>query len=64
MVSDYHQYTFNLSLANSQGSRGPQWYKLYSFKSAYGLKDLNYDSLSNLHGRLKNDIQLAKQYVQ
>ncbi|XP_044758085.1 sphingomyelin phosphodiesterase-like [Coccinella septempunctata] len=64
MVSDYHQYTFNLSLANSQGSKGPEWYKLYSFKSAYGLKDLDYDSLSDLHERLQSNPQLAKQYVQ
>lgn len=64
MVSDYHQYTFNLSLANSAGSRGPDWYKLYSFKTAYGLKDLNYQSLSDLHERLQTDSQLAHQYVQ
>ncbi|KAL3276752.1 hypothetical protein HHI36_012122 [Cryptolaemus montrouzieri] len=61
MVSDYHQYTFNLSLANE--NRNPNWYKLYSFKSAYKLNNLDYDSLLELDKRLSTEPELAEQYI-
>ncbi|RZC34304.1 sphingomyelin phosphodiesterase-like [Asbolus verrucosus] len=39
---DYQEWTFNLTLANSQPStQSPEWYKLYSFVEAYGVQDLS-----------------------
>ncbi|RZC34305.1 sphingomyelin phosphodiesterase, partial [Asbolus verrucosus] len=38
---DYEEWTFNLTLANSQPvSETPSWYKLYSFIEAYGANNL------------------------
>lgn len=38
---DFDEYTFNLTAANSAGSGvAPSWYKLYSFKEAWGVGDM------------------------
>ncbi|KAK9884420.1 hypothetical protein WA026_007267 [Henosepilachna vigintioctopunctata] len=64
MVLDFHQYTFNLSLANTGNQHQPEWYQLYSFKKAYNLDNLSYDNLNKFYENLMSDRKLAEQYVQ
>ncbi|CAG9764587.1 unnamed protein product [Ceutorhynchus assimilis] len=51
-VTDYSQYTFNLTQANSNAKSYPEWYKLYSFKETYGLPDLTHKSLEKLYWQM------------
>lgn len=54
-VTDYSEYTFNLTEANSNAESSPNWYKLYSFKDAYGLPDLTPKSLGNLYTQMASN---------
>lgn len=63
-VADYDQYTFKLDEANKNKSKSPNWYKLYSFKEAYGLPNLDYKNLQVFNEKLLNDSKLAKQYYE
>jgi hypothetical protein len=61
-VLDYDHYTYNLTKANQNKDKDPEWYKLYSFKDAYGLKNTTYDSLTDLIGRMSRNRTLMQQY--
>jgi sphingomyelin phosphodiesterase len=61
-VLDYDHYTYNLTKANQNKDKDPEWYKLYSFKDAYGLKNTTYDSLTDLIGRMARNRTLMQQY--
>ncbi|XP_066150023.1 sphingomyelin phosphodiesterase 1-like [Euwallacea fornicatus] len=64
-VTDYSEYTFNLTDANLDSETSPNWYQLYSFKDAYELPDLTFKSLSNLYAQMNSndsDNSLVKKY--
>ncbi|XP_066246927.1 sphingomyelin phosphodiesterase-like [Euwallacea similis] len=64
-VTDYSEYTFNLTDANLDSKTSPNWYQLYSFKDAYGLPDLTFKSLGNLYKQMTSndsDNSLVKKY--
>ncbi|XP_044261937.1 sphingomyelin phosphodiesterase-like [Tribolium madens] len=61
-VLDYDQYTFNLTKANQDKNKSPEWFKLYSFKDAYGLKNTSYDSLADMLNRMSKNHTLMQQY--
>ncbi|KAH1020512.1 hypothetical protein HUJ04_010157 [Dendroctonus ponderosae] len=54
-VTDYSEYTFNLTEANFNAESSPNWYKLYWFKNAYGLPDLTPKSLGNLYTQMASN---------
>ncbi|RZC42784.1 sphingomyelin phosphodiesterase-like [Asbolus verrucosus] len=61
-VLDYDHYTYNLTQANLNPAQSPEWYKLYSFKEAYGLRDTTYDSLEDLVKRMSQNHTLVQDY--
>ncbi|XP_022919311.2 sphingomyelin phosphodiesterase-like [Onthophagus taurus] len=63
-VIDYQEYIYNLTEANRNPNSPPNWFKLYSFKEAYGLKSTNLSDLYDLTLRMKKDPEklLLKQY--
>nr|CAI5864111.1 unnamed protein product [Callosobruchus analis] len=61
-ILDIHTYTMNLTLANQNGDKSPEWYRLYSMKEDYHLKSF---SPKELHGFVKGMLQnetLANMY--
>ncbi|KRT80707.1 Calcineurin-like phosphoesterase [Oryctes borbonicus] len=63
-ITDYEEWIFNLTEANLDKNTPPNWYKLYSFKEAYGLSSTRNEDLFELIQRMKNDPnkELMKQY--
>ncbi|GJQ73032.1 hypothetical protein Trydic_g1666 [Trypoxylus dichotomus] len=63
-VTDYEEWIFNLTEANQNSNTPPNWYKLYSFKHAYGLNSTRNEDLFDWIQRMKNDPnkELMKQY--
>lgn len=48
MVENIHVWTFNLTEANLHTNKPPKWFKLYSFKEAYGLSSMSYKNMGQL----------------
>lgn len=63
-VLDYEQWTFNLTAANLNPKKSPDWYKIYSLKEAYGLPDLSGESLANLVKKMEKDQSLVQKYYE
>ncbi|XP_030749655.1 sphingomyelin phosphodiesterase-like isoform X2 [Sitophilus oryzae] len=64
-VTNYDHYIYNLTKANENSNVPPQWFKLYSFKDAYGLEDLSLKSLKSLFINMNtnnSDNALAEKY--
>lgn len=61
-VLDYDEFTYNLTEANLTPNKPPRWYKLYSFKEAYGLESMNYEQLGNLIKRMTADASIMQKY--
>ncbi|KAI4459677.1 sphingomyelin phosphodiesterase [Holotrichia oblita] len=63
-IKDFDEWIFNLTDANLDKNTPPKWYKLYSFKEAYGLNTTKNEDLFNWIKRMKNDPkkELMKQY--
>ncbi|EEZ97241.2 Sphingomyelin phosphodiesterase-like Protein [Tribolium castaneum] len=61
-VLDYDHYTFNLTKANQDRNKTPDWFKLYSFKEAYGLKNTSYASLADMLDRMAKNHTMMQQY--
>ncbi|KYB28199.1 Sphingomyelin phosphodiesterase-like Protein [Tribolium castaneum] len=60
---DYDEWTFNLTLANSQdSSKSPEWYKLYSFVEAYGVDNLLPSEVDKLLNKMTQDHSLLDDY--
>ncbi|CAG9854053.1 unnamed protein product [Phyllotreta striolata] len=59
---DFEEWTFNLTLANLNRDKKPQWYKLYSFKDAYGVNSLDATEISKLVYKMTKNHQLIDQY--
>lgn len=61
-VLDYDMWTFNLTDANLTPHQVPTWYKLYSFKSAYGVDSLKPNDMAKLARDIAENRSLAEQY--
>ncbi|KAJ8949027.1 hypothetical protein NQ318_005201 [Aromia moschata] len=61
MVANYDQYIYNLTKANEKKT-APEWYKLYSFKEAYGLTDLGLQRFGDLLKKMSDSQDLLWQY--
>ncbi|KAF2894532.1 hypothetical protein ILUMI_11660 [Ignelater luminosus] len=61
-VLDYEQWTYNLTEANLDSKKDPNWYKLYSFKDAYGLEKLEPSDFHDLLQRMSTDVSLIEKY--
>ncbi|CAH1104931.1 unnamed protein product, partial [Psylliodes chrysocephalus] len=59
---DFEEWTYNLTLANLNGDKNPEWYKLYSFKEAYGVKTLEPEEMSKLVFQMTKKHELIDQY--
>ncbi|GLV41289.1 uncharacterized protein CBL_04813 [Carabus blaptoides fortunei] len=55
-VTDFHAWTFNLTEANQNyPDLEPVWYKLYSFKEAYGLESMSLHELGKFLRNMPKD---------
>ncbi|KAJ3657707.1 hypothetical protein Zmor_009492 [Zophobas morio] len=62
-LNDYEEWTFNLTLANSQPStQSPEWYKLYSFVEAYGVESLDAVEVDKVLLKMAEDHSLLDDY--
>lgn len=61
-VTDYDEWSYNLTEANLTPDVPPKWFKLYSFKEAYGVDDLSPNSLNELAERFARNKSLLDQY--
>ncbi|KAF2878765.1 hypothetical protein ILUMI_27406 [Ignelater luminosus] len=61
-VLDYDMWIFNLTDANLTPNQVPTWYKLYSFKSAYGVDSLKPNAMAKLARDIAGNRSLAEQY--
>ncbi|XP_060531078.1 sphingomyelin phosphodiesterase-like [Cylas formicarius] len=59
---DAEEWTFNLTKANLNPEASPEWYKLYSFKDAFGVDNLGPDEIGNLLVRMTKDHSLINNY--
>lgn len=59
---DTHEYTFNLTEANSDPENTPNWYKLYSFRDSYQVNSLAPADLGGLVGKMVVDHSLLDAY--
>ncbi|XP_019881238.2 sphingomyelin phosphodiesterase [Aethina tumida] len=61
-VLDYDEYTYNLTEANLSRNTEPRWFKLYSFKQAYGLNSMDYNSMNTFVDILRRNMASLKEY--
>uniref|UniRef100_V5GSZ1 Sphingomyelin phosphodiesterase n=1 Tax=Anoplophora glabripennis TaxID=217634 RepID=V5GSZ1_ANOGL len=61
-VLDFEEWTFNLTLANLNPTRDVDWYKLYSFKEAYGVGSMEPSEVDKLLTRMAEDHSLIQKY--
>lgn len=59
---DFEEWTFNLTLANLDSTKDVGWYKLYSFKDAFGVDSLEPSEVDNLLTRMTKDHSLIQKY--
>ncbi|XP_015834710.2 sphingomyelin phosphodiesterase isoform X1 [Tribolium castaneum] len=59
---DYEEWTFNLTLANSQPSAPLEWYKLYRFTEAYGVDNLSPTEVDKLLYKMAENHALLDDY--
>ncbi|KAK4883571.1 hypothetical protein RN001_006890 [Aquatica leii] len=60
-VLDYDTWTYDLPEANKNNSK-PNWFKLYSFKDAYEMDNLDGDSFHKLLKKMANNPSLLEKY--
>ncbi|XP_049773538.1 sphingomyelin phosphodiesterase-like isoform X5 [Schistocerca cancellata] len=61
-VVDYTSWMFNLTEANLEPNTEPNWYKLYSFREAYGVDSMNLTELDKLVHRMAETPEIIQQY--
>ncbi|XP_075210173.1 sphingomyelin phosphodiesterase-like [Lycorma delicatula] len=61
-IKDYETYVYNLTEANQNGENSPKWYKLYSFKEAYGVESLHPESVKLLAYNMAKNKTLLEAY--
>lgn len=59
---DFEEWYYNLTEANQNPNQPPNWQRLYRFKEAYGMEDMEPQSFHNLLQRMTNNPTLADQY--
>ncbi|XP_043498948.1 sphingomyelin phosphodiesterase-like [Polistes fuscatus] len=61
-VKDFDNWMYDITQANEDPTKFPQWYKSYSFKNEYNLKDLSLNSLNNWLIDMRNNQDLLDRY--
>lgn len=62
-IIDIDQWTFNLTQANQEQDTGsPDWYKIYSFRDAFGVSTLYPNDINNLLIRMAKNHSLLQEY--
>ncbi|KAF2894533.1 hypothetical protein ILUMI_11661 [Ignelater luminosus] len=61
-ILDFTEWIFQIPVANLFPQRSPRWYKLYSFKKAYGLQSLELEEINKLVNRMTWDNHVCQQY--
>lgn len=61
-ILDSETWIYNLTEANLKGNATPKWFKLYSFKEAYGVESLSPTSLDRLVQNMATNRSLLEQY--
>ncbi|XP_018570398.1 sphingomyelin phosphodiesterase-like [Anoplophora glabripennis] len=61
-VLDFEEWTFNLTQANLDPTKDVEWYKLYSFKEAYGVDSLEPSAVDDLLVKMTKDHSLIQKY--
>ncbi|XP_060525780.1 sphingomyelin phosphodiesterase-like [Cylas formicarius] len=62
VVDDFEEWTFNLTDANTHPDTPPAWFKLYSFKEAYGVERLAPVALNDLLHLMARNHSLLTDY--
>jgi len=63
-VNDYESWIYNLTDANRDSTKNPQWFKQYSFKENFKIPDLMPSSLDKLLLSMTTVRSVARQYFQ
>ncbi|KAK9693931.1 Calcineurin-like phosphoesterase [Popillia japonica] len=63
-VVDYEVWTYNITSANLTPDQAPSWYKLYSFKEAYGLSGAAPEDVRELASNMAADRSVAEKYFE
>ncbi|KAJ8922711.1 hypothetical protein NQ315_007746 [Exocentrus adspersus] len=61
-VLDLEEWTFNLTSANLEPTKDVGWYKLYSFKDAFGVDSLQAEDVTGLITKMTKDHSLIQKY--
>ncbi|XP_063702884.1 sphingomyelin phosphodiesterase-like [Culicoides brevitarsis] len=61
-VLDYESWSYNLTKANENIEKGPEWFKLYSFKDQFNLENTNLTSLNDLVHQFAADRKLLSKF--
>ncbi|XP_074026344.1 sphingomyelin phosphodiesterase 1-like [Leptinotarsa decemlineata] len=61
-VVDIDEWTFNVTLANQYPDKEPEWYKIYSFKDAWGVESLDAVEIDRLVQNMTKKHELIDQY--
>lgn len=59
---DYDVWTYNITAANLEPDVRPNWFKLYSFKDAYGLSGAAPNDVRELAQNMASDRSVIEQY--
>ncbi|XP_068081271.1 sphingomyelin phosphodiesterase [Anabrus simplex] len=61
-VLDLETWTYNLTQANENPDQKPTWFKLYSFREAYGVKSMTPTALDELVHQMAANHEILQQY--
>ncbi|KAF5270328.1 hypothetical protein FQR65_LT05516 [Abscondita terminalis] len=61
-ILDYDQWTYNLSIANENPNKKPNWFKLYSFEDTYKFQANDLPSYRILLENMTNNLNLVEEY--
>lgn len=62
-VLDFEEWTFNLTLANSQPKEPLKWFKIYSFKDHYNLSSLSPKSIDDLVINMAKNKEMLRDFI-
>ncbi|XP_039300772.1 sphingomyelin phosphodiesterase-like [Nilaparvata lugens] len=61
-LQDYETFIYNVTEANLTPDSSPRWYRLYSFKEAYGVSSMRPEDIRDLVYRMASNDTLMKEY--
>ncbi|RZF49097.1 hypothetical protein LSTR_LSTR008383 [Laodelphax striatellus] len=61
-LQDYETFIYNVTEANLNEDSSPKWYRLYSFKEAYGVNSMRPEDVRDLVYRMASNNTLMKEY--